>query len=364
MRKTIVIVLLFIGVVLAFILLRGGDNQASKEITIGAILPLSGPGSFVGQELRDGMLLALKEVNQEKSKIHLVVEDSKSDPKEGVSIFQRLEGLHSIDFYVSSLSSVSMALAPLASQYQKPLVGLVVTAPKFTTESKWLFRYYPTAEEEIKPIIQILNSNNVGTLGVLYLNDDYGVSVFDLLNQRLVGGKKVIKGEKFLISDTDFKTQIQKLKNLEAVYVVGLDRHLKIIFSQLREVGYSGLVLGPSTGSLPSVVFDESSEGVYVAAPRIYDDSFQPASQLRKKYEKEYQKELSHYAANGYDFMKLFAGFLESGEKNTPQQGLERLLGNEYTGVFGKITFDQVRHEASFPLYPARIENSRVVYLD
>ena len=52
-------------------------------IEIGAVLSLSGAASFVGEEVRDGMLMAVNEINPRggvnKKNIELIIQDSNTD---------------------------------------------------------------------------------------------------------------------------------------------------------------------------------------------------------------------------------------------------------------------------------------------
>ncbi|MBI1972420.1 ABC transporter substrate-binding protein [Candidatus Woesearchaeota archaeon] len=361
--------ILIIAILFLTLTLFSSRQKVSEEesITMGVILSLTGPGAFVGEELRDGLLLAVKELTEgdgiSGKSIQLLIEDSQTDPKMGISAFNKLELTDHPDFYISTLSSVSMTLAPLAQQYKVPLIGLVVSAPKFTQQNDWVFRYYPTAKDEVPPILSHLTKLNVKTLGILYLNDDYGVSVFDLLSAEFKKNGGSVKSDSFGVKDSDFRTQLLKLQGMDALYIVGLDSHLKLAYKQLRELGYDGYVLGPSTATLPTVTKTPEAEGVYVAAPRLYDPTFIPARELKIKYQEKYGKPLTHYAANGYDFMKLLGQQLNQ-QENISRNKIKETLASAFTysGVFGVINNDIQVHEMSFPLYPARIEKGSIVY--
>lgn len=147
----VVVVIAAIGIV--FILHPGKE----EPIKIGAVLSLSGPGQYSGVEVRDGMLLAVDEVNSRGGingkKIALVIEDHKTNPEEGKEAFDKIERTHHPVLYLSTQSSVAMALVPLAEKHQVVLVCLLATAPKITEHKEWVFRYWPTAEavlEELK----------------------------------------------------------------------------------------------------------------------------------------------------------------------------------------------------------------------
>ena len=143
----------------------GACTKKKKPIKIGAILSLSGVEPSVGHNVKDGMLMAIDEVNSwggvNGRQLELIIEDSRSDPESGKLAFSKLESDHQPQFYVSILSSVSVAVAPLAARNEVVLIGLVATAPKLTKQNEWVFRYYPTALDEVPPIISLLKDLKV-----------------------------------------------------------------------------------------------------------------------------------------------------------------------------------------------------------
>ena len=175
--------------------------EKKESIKIGAILSLSGPGSHV-VDVKDGMMLAADEVNSRGGingrKIKLIIEDSKTDIEQGKKAFNKIESAHHPLLYVSTLSSVSMALAPLAKENAVVLIGLVTSDPKLTGQNQWVFRYYTTAQYEVQSIMYILQKElRVKALGILYLNDEYGLSVFKLLKKEFEAVGGTVRAEPF-----------------------------------------------------------------------------------------------------------------------------------------------------------------------
>jgi len=232
----IAIVIMVVAALAVFYALR---MQKEGSIKIGAILSLSGPAGFYGKEVRDGMLLAAQEINSRGGingrEIELIIEDSKTNPEEGKKAFDKIESMYHPVLYVSILSSVSLALAPMAGEKGVVLVGMVATAPKLTQKKRWVFRYWTTAKTEVQTIFPIIQELEVKNLGILYLNDAYGTSVFELLKKEFEKTGGSIMGEGFNVKVTDFKAQIANLKDRDAIYVVGLGPHLKNVFRQLKE---------------------------------------------------------------------------------------------------------------------------------
>ena len=342
-------------------------TQLKKEETIKicAIISLTGSASHL-VDLRSGMLLAAQEINSRgginRKKIELIVEDNKTNPEEGKKAFQRIETEHHPVLYISALSSPTMALAPLAEKNSVVLIGLVASSPELTRQNDWVFRYYVSAEGETEPILYILKDLKVRTLGILYQDEAYGISVYRSLKEGFekAGGKVI--GESFNPKKPDFKAKTKKLKNTEAIYTVGWVKPARQAIRQLKEDHYKGFILAAS-GNSGLAEKEPGLDGVYLAAPIIYNPAFLFAKEVKRKYEARYRKTFNHQAANGYDFIRLLAGLLE--DQEISRKNVKNLLeqGFIYPGVFGDIDVKPGEHDIAFPLFPAKIVENGIKYL-
>ena len=363
-KRTGIIIAVFIiaAVIAAFFMLQG---KKEEPIKIGAIISLSGPASNLS-DVRDGIILAADEINSRGGvngrKIEFIIEDSKTNPQEGKEAFNRIEETHHPVLYVSTLSHVSMALSPLAEQNEVVLVGLVVGNPILTKQKKWVFKYYSSVETEVPPIIYILHELKIEKLGILYSNDEYGISFFKLLKEEFEKDGGIIKSKAFDIKDFDFREEIEILRDMEAIYTVGYPKHIAGAFRQLKEENYDGFILGPSATATSSVRKLSAAKGVYVAAPIIYNPNYLFAKVVKEKYEARYNKPLNHQAANGYDFVKILVGLLEG--KEISRESVRNLLeqGFTYPGLLGYLDVKAGEHDIVYPLYPAQILNGKFKY--
>ena len=357
---------LIVVIVILAIVIPLSLKPAEKEvIKIGAILPLSGSAAFSGEQMRDGMLMAVEEINNKGGingrKIELLIEDSKGSAQEGVTAFNNLN-LKSPNIIISSLSAVSVALVPLAKEKEIPLLVTVVSVPN-VAKNEWVFRYYPTAEQEIPPLINIANELKINKIAVLYLNDDFGVSVYNTLKEKFGG---TVIGESFPIATGDFRTQITKIKsaNPEAILVVGFSSHIVNAVKQIKEFDLNIKIFGLSTMAVPDVrkALGEVGEGIYLTAPMLYNNNVSDETKYFKEtFKNRYNKEADHYAATGYDTIKLIEQVIRSSgySKEAIKEGLTRL--QSFTGLLGEAEING--RDISFPLYPARTEGGEIIYL-
>jgi branched-chain amino acid transport system substrate-binding protein len=359
-----VVVVVIVAVLAIFVVLQATKKETIK---IGAIISLTGTGSHL-VDLRDAMLMAADEINSQGGvngrKIELLIEDSKTNPDEAKKAFERIEnGNKKPLIYLSTHSSIGKALAPFAAKYQVVLVGANTSAPEFIEINKWVFRHFFTAEEEGKVARQMLSDLKVQSLGILFVDDPYGNSVLAALEKNLGdNGVKVIKSS-FQKDVKGLTPQIEAMQGMQAIYIIGFTKHIAIAIRQLRQINYLGIILAASGGANPKITGMPLAEGVYIEAPIVYNPNYPFAKEFKKKFEAKYQKPFSHQAANGYDFVKIFAGLIEGQELS--RQNIKHIFdqGFMYSGVMGDQELEPGGQEIVFPLHPARIQDSKIKFL-
>src|SRR3989344_1614777 len=100
---------LTITVLLLAILISCGQSQR-EQFTVGVITAQTGILATPNEDVRQGMQLAIEDL---KPDIQFIFEDSKSNPKDGVTAAQQLINAHSVDVLISLNSAVSVPVAKL-----------------------------------------------------------------------------------------------------------------------------------------------------------------------------------------------------------------------------------------------------------
>jgi branched-chain amino acid transport system substrate-binding protein len=340
--------------------------SAAETIRIGAILALSGNAAASGQSIRDGLLLAVEEVNKRGgvngSKIEMSIEDSQGDLRVAVEVFKKMELTRPPLFYLSFLSSVGVALGPLTDEKKAVLVGLATSAPAFTLGRELVYQYWPTVQADIPPLIRMLQDLRAKKLGIIYSNEDFGIAEQKLASVACAAAGIAVSVQPFETADTDFHRQVEAIKSSEAIFVAAVGTSLTSIIRQLREASFGGPILTPPSGANPALFVLPEMQGVYLVAPIIYNPGYLFARDAAEKYTARYQKPFNHWAASGYDFIKLISGLLE--DRPASRQSVREALaaGFEYSGVFGPVRVKPGEHVIAFPMYPAQILNDTLKF--
>jgi len=205
--------------------------------------------------------------------------------------------------------------------------------------------------------MKILKDLNVNNLGILYQNDEFGRSILVAVETEFENAERTISKEPFAPDAIDYKEQIVKLQNEDAIVIVAWPEHVELILRQIRETDYQGHIIGSSDAATPLIFNMPEANGVYLATPSIYDSKFLFVRKVADNFGSQYNKQFDHNAGNGYDFIRILDGLLENEElsrdkvKNILDQGFS------YSGVFGSVDILPNEHDMAFPLFPSQLVN-------
>ena len=336
-----------------------------EPITFGAILPLTGPGSM--PEVKNGMELAVSEINERGgingAPIELYVADSAGSGEVAVEKMRRMEEERPPLLFLSALSSVTGAVSEVAESEEIPLIGLIATDPSIPVDKRWTYVFYPNATHETEPIFSLILQQNIRTVGVVHHDDAYGRAMVREMELRSRGTAVTVDSHPYTGERSELNEAAQSFMNHDAVCFVGFAAQILTMREVFAQAGYDGMILSTSTATIPSLRSGNALDGVYVSAPLMYNDSFVLARQVSERYTERYDQKLDHYAATGYDIVKILAGLLD-GEELDRARVIELFReGFIYPGVFGEITLYAGENTMFFPLYPAIITGEKVRYI-
>ncbi|HHD92048.1 MAG TPA: amino acid ABC transporter substrate-binding protein [Candidatus Portnoybacteria bacterium] len=341
--------------------------MAKEPIKIGAILPLTGGASWIGDSQRKGLELAVDEINSMEGingkKVQLIVEDSKSNPKEGVSAFNKIIYTNSdISAIFSSLSSVSNAVLPLADKNKIPLLLLGVSLPDITEKSEWAVRMNPDSDDEIVKLKEFITRkfNDINKWAVIYINDEYGVKAKGKFIKEFSG--KIVLEESYAPNEVDFKTILAKLKdsNAEGVFVVGFTQAYPILLKQMKEmdVEIPKFSLIPTT--FPPIIKASGNaiEGIYSTA--IVLQNTPKSKEFTNKYKSKFGGIPGFFSFLAYDGVKILASTIEK-EGASPTTIKNRLKQVKYyPGISGNITIKE-NGDVDFDLVIIQVKDGKPV---
>ncbi|MBQ7158858.1 MAG: ABC transporter substrate-binding protein [Treponema sp.] len=350
MKKTILAV--FAGI--ASLLAVGCSKSGSDTIKIGSIGPLSGAVAVYGVECKNGIDLAVEEINAaggvKGQLLEVVAEDDEGNPEKSVSAYKKLVTKDQVKYIIGSLTSGCTQAITQSAQAQKIVqIAPAATAPAITDAGNYIFRAC-----FIDPF--------QGTVGGKFAADNLGANsaaiLYDIGNDYSVGlkenffkeferlGGRVIAQESYNTGDKDFNAQITKIKNVnpDVIYLPDYYGTVALIAKQLRAQGIVKPIVGADGwDGLTENAGEEVLNGYY--SNHYATDSDSPAvQQFVAAFEKKYSKKPNAFAALGYDSVYLLKDALVKAGTNDSAAVRDALEATDGDYVTGHLTFDEKRN--------------------
>jgi branched-chain amino acid transport system substrate-binding protein len=317
-----------------------------KEILIGHIHPLSGALGFDGQELKKGLMLAVKEINDAGgiksmggAKLKLLDADSEGKPELAVSAVERFSREGVVAVMGAYQSAVTLVATQQAEKLQVPFVVTVAVADEVTARGfKYTFRVQPSAEQmasqTVKYISQIAKATGQSVKTIAYLHDDtaFGASLSGHVKKYAPNyGMEVIADVPYSPRAADVSTEVGKIKaaGADVVMDTGYFGDGVRVLKTMRDVKLQSKgIIGCGNGAFSHPKFvvelgaltENVMDGNYCANPR---------SPITKKafahYQAEYGTPMGPSTVFAYQPVYVLADALERAKSTKPEAVREAL---------------------------------------
>jgi len=303
--------------------LAGAQQGISKnEILIGTVQDLSGPLAGYGKQARNGMIMAIDEVNElggiNGRKIRLLVEDSSYDPKKAILATQKLVNQDKIFMMVGHIGTAQNEAA-MPIQFEKDIINFFpLTAARSMYEPfhRLKFSTLSTYYEQIHSALpKLIRQKNVTKVCAIYQDDDFGLEV-------LQGTEDGLKARQMTLTDkasfkrgaTDFSSQVAKMQasGCELIVLGTIIRETVGTIATARKMGYNPVFLGSSASytDLIHKIGGKATEGFYATMTAQFpymDDPSQAVRRWASKYKTQFNEDPSTISVFGYTTINVFA---------------------------------------------------------
>src|SRR5476651_2847128 len=155
-----------------------GARAEDKVIKIGGLFPMSGPGSYFGAQDKQGVELALEQLNKagiNGYKFEVQYEDSSCSPLPATQAAKRLLDQFKPDVVIGEeCSDATLAVMPVMEQAKVPLLNAGSSAIKITDPGNpWTFRIMPN---------EVMQGVNIAENAYKRLNARSAVLLFENTN--------------------------------------------------------------------------------------------------------------------------------------------------------------------------------------
>lgn len=330
--------------------LFAGPTLAADPVKIGMVTTLSTKAGYLGEDIRDGFMLAVQQESGMLGGVPVVVsvEDDERSPEKGKQIAERFLQRDKVDIITGIVfSNVAMAVVPQVTRngtfYLSPNAGPSALAGKGCNEN-----YFNVAWQ---------NDNLHEVMGQ-YLTDEGFTNAYILApnypagKDALAGFKRYFKGEVIgevytKLGQSDYAAELASLRAAkpDAVFFF-LPGGMGINFiKQFSQAGLSGSI--PLFG--PAFSFDnrllkavgDAAVGVKNGSQWNADLNNPANAQFVTAFQETYGRMPTLYASQGYDTARLIASALKSTAGNVSD-------ANAFRDALRTANFESVRGDFSF----------------
>lgn len=303
------------------------NSYSGKVIKLGAILSITGAGGVYGPQSRDGMMLAVKQINASGgvngATIDLTVKDDASDKAQSAQVAQTMiQADQDLALLGPTLSNSAVAVQPLAESLKIPILGISNTGINIvpdcnfpdTTPCKYVFRDSLGEETAIPDNIQSYAADAHPATGVLLVaQDDKFSSDGGTIVQNTVGKYNItlLKTIKFNKAEADlspYVTQAVQLKP-DVIFITSLGGIPAKIMTEARKQGWQGQFLGGNGFNTATVSAQAGAagKGARSASAWYIGNTFPSNADFVAAYRAEYGHDPDQFSAQGYAGIKIIA---------------------------------------------------------
>ncbi len=336
---------------------NGGAADTGDTIKVGVYVDLTGQTSSFGQSTKNGIELAVEEINNaggiNGKKIELIVEDDQGRPEQAKTVVSKLINQDKVRALLGEVASTnSLAAAPVAQEAKIPMITPSSTNPKVTEVGDYISRvcFIDPFQGSVmaKFAANTLKAKTAAIFGDV--NSDYSKGLTQFFEEEFtkLGGKVVAK-EAYTQTDPDFKGQLTKIRNLkpDVIYIPGYYGQVGIIAKQARELDMNMPLLGGDGWDSPELwkLGGAALKNTYISNHYSAENPAPEIQNFVKAYKAKFNVEPDSLAALAYDAAKVLADAIKRAG-GTDSAKLRDAINStkNFPGVTGQITIDSSRN--------------------
>ncbi|MGF6956659.1 branched-chain amino acid ABC transporter substrate-binding protein [Paraburkholderia youngii] len=324
---------------------------AEADVKVAIAAPVTGPNASFGVQFREGAEAAAAAINQNGGllgqKVSLVFEDDASDPKQGVSVANRIAA-DGIQFVIGHFNSgVSI---PASNVYQDNGILEISpssTAPVYTDRGMWNTFRVCGRDDKLGLVTAdyILHHFQGKPIALVDDKTPPGAGLVAVVKGALAkAGVKPVTEQSINVGEKDFSALVTRLKALNVGVVVfgGVHTEGGLIARQMKEQGLNAKMIGPdgfATSEFPAIAGDAANGVLFTFGQ---NPVALPAATEAVKNLRAQKIEPDGYVLYVYAAMQVLAQGINQAKSTDPQKVAAVLQsGKVFQTVLGARSFDK-----------------------
>ncbi|HJW94056.1 MAG TPA: ABC transporter substrate-binding protein [Thermoanaerobaculia bacterium] len=313
---------------------------------IGVILSLTGEAAKYGQAAKNGVDLAVREVNRSggvgNRSVSVVLVDAESNPDVAAAALNRMAN-DGIQVVIGDVSSdCTLKLAPLAQQLHVLLMSPGASAPAISDAGDFVFRNWQSDVHEAKADANLA----IDTLGwkkiaVVAIGSSYTEGISKAFKAAVKDDGASVTEFTYRPSERDFRSSIAVMRkqSFDGIFLVGYGGPLAAFLRQRSEAGLRTSILSVQAFDAPETLIPEA-EGVIFSSTAAPNSSDANVRRFREHYRDAYHSEPTLCADSGYDAVGMIVSLLRRGTATSADMK-QQLRQISYPGAAGRTEFDE-----------------------
>lgn len=332
-----------------------GPLHAQSTVYIPAVLELSGAGAVSGTNFRDGMLLAIDEINAKGGilgrKIDTPLLDTQSDA--GISRAQIQKVLDNNPYVILGPVFSGSVLVDIALTQQAEIPEIVGGEAAAITQKgdPYVFRTSFGQQFSMPKIANYIRDGiKAKTVAVVWVNNDFGKGGHDtFLKEMAARNIKVVADDFTEFGQADFSADVVKIKaaNADAIFVYLNEEESARFLREAKKQGITAPLLGETTllGQKVIDLAQGAAEGVRGHVGLTVDAPIPAVTAFADRFKKRFNYVCDHNGIKGYTAVYIIKHVTEKMGKFDSKLFAQTLHGMTITpldepGVLMEATFD------------------------
>jgi branched-chain amino acid transport system substrate-binding protein len=334
-----------------------GTPAAGDALLLGVATSLTGGQATFGISTRNGVDLAIKEINAaggvKGKQLAMRVYDTQGRPEEAAQAVTRLITQDKVILILGDVaSSNSLAMAQKAQPAGVPMITPSSTNPAVTEIGDHIFRVCFIDPFQGFVMAKFARENlKANKVAVLQDNKSaYSIGLTEVFTRKFAEmGGKVTTTESYSQGDSDYRAQLTAIKKAapDAIYVPGYYSEVGVIARQAKELGLNVPLLGGDGWDSEKLyeLGGSAIQGSYFSNHYSPDNPDPRIQKFVNDYKAAYGGVPDALAALAYDAAKVAAAALEKAPDTSGKAVRDAIAQTkDFPGIAGTITLDEKRN--------------------
>lgn len=343
-------------------------GAGAAQVKIGFINSITGPEAPIGENLTNGVELAMEDLAKKGVKIQLVKQDDTGKTPVAMSAMEQLATGDEVSMIVGPYTSANAnAVAKLALQYKVPQIIPAAAKEDITKQGNgFVFRVNAPAHAYAQSLLDAsLAFGKPKSIAFIYESTDFGTSVAAAGKEYAAKkGLQVVGDEAYQKGAPDYRSTLTKIKaaSPDLVFMVSYVADAILLMRQAREIGLQPQAFLGGGAGFDTAQFEgekDISTGVFSTTQWTPEMGTPGAAEFEARYKAKYGKKPTYHAACAYAAM-MIAGEV-AGKANGDKAAIQKALASgSWTGIMGEVKFEtyegftnQNKHEMPVIQYQA-----------